>query len=501
MSQQAAQKCITSPLKAKLRYGKGRDIKTFVFMKLHLNDVNNSRIAEMAMIAVHEKDLFQQGGGDNQNNGIGMPRLVDKLVLCFDTQKPINPHCAARSKLDWKMVQDSQKKPFDRSSVFLINEFLKRQDRPICIVAHHGVFMDFPTLQTEINALQMSLFATEEENLLVADTGYACQDLDSPDHHKMHITTLDAIDYSIESLYLRYLNKRIPIETFTAEQYAMCLFELVRSFSEDFINVVSVMKFSDVMPRPKESVAKNLFPVQPEVSDASSNVNGIAQHSIIQPEYDVQTFVFFDLETTGLDTAADNITELCLIAVDRNEITELDNDMIEHEFGEFPKMPRVQDKISIVIDPLSTIPEVIVKLTKIDKDSLDIRGKKPFSYDTSTFLRSFLERQAHPICLVAHNGEAFDFQMLNSHLNRVKANPTFWKEIYCADSVLGIREFRGADRSKSNKLQDVLSEVGISNTHLTQHAAEGDTTALMIVAKLFPQNLFFWLDQHKRRFK
>ncbi|XP_077976502.1 three-prime repair exonuclease 1-like isoform X1 [Styela clava] len=361
--------------------------------------------------------------------------------------------------------------------------------------------MDFPALKSEITALQMSLFAMEEENLWIADTATACQDLDAPDQHKMHETTLDAIDYSMESLYLRYLKKRMPMETYTAEQYATCLMQLVDSIPDQFINVVSIMKFSDVLPR-DQKVARALFPTQStENGEESADQNEDPDRQANEHEYDIRTFVFLDLETTGLDTTTDNITELCLIAVDREQITELGNEVVEHEYGEFPKVPRVQDKLNILIDPLSMIPNEVSRITKIDKENLEVRNKKPFSYETSMILRSFLDRQAHPICLVAHNGDAFDYLILNNHLDRVKADQTIWKEIYCADSLTGVRELRQPCERRPNGLQYLMKEVGVHHSQLLPHSAEGDTIALMVVVKLFPQNLPMWLDQHKRRFK
>lgn len=58
---------------------------------------------------------------------------------------------------------------------------------------------------------------------------------------------------------------------------------------------------------------------------------------------EIQTFLFFDLETTGLDKKKDRITEIAMIAVDRDDLLS----SVRNNCA----IPRVLQKLCMIVNP------------------------------------------------------------------------------------------------------------------------------------------------------
>lgn len=136
----------------------------------------------------------------------------------------------------------------------------------------------------------------------------------------------------------------------------------------------------------------------------------------------IATYVFFDLETTGLPREENNrtkITELSFIAVKR-----------EHLLTSNTKVPRVQNKITLCFNPQKLISYESTEKTGLSNELLE--NEAPFDYNTFCLLNGFLDALTNPICLVAYNGNKFDFPILKNRLEAL--NVSFSHDIMCADS-------------------------------------------------------------------
>ena len=80
-------------------------------------------------------------------------------------------------------------------------------------------------------------------------------------------------------------------------------------------------------------------------------------------------------------------------------------------------------------------------------DNYNLTGQDKFTKSTGDLLNAFLSRLPVPVCLVAHNGNAYDFPLLRAEL--VKAGAEFGPNIFCVDSYVGIKEIFKMDMGYS----------------------------------------------------
>ena len=160
----------------------------------------------------------------------------------------------------------------------------------------------------------------------------------------------------------------------------------------------------------------------------------------------IKTLVYFDLEATGLKSSGrPRIPELCFVAVDVKEINTLNKKLCEKVRnitcpGDIllleTLLPRVLNKLTICVYPMFTIMPEISSITGLS--NYNLTGQDKFQKSTGDLLNAFLSRLPSPVCLVAHNGNAYDFPLLRAEL--VKAGAEFGPNIYCLDSYVGIKE-------------------------------------------------------------
>lgn len=67
-----------------------------------------------------------------------------------------------------------------------------------------------------------------------------------------------------------------------------------------------------------------------------------------------------------------------------------------------------------------------------------MENSKPFDANIVDLIRIFLDRLPKPVCIVAHNGNRFDFPIFRKAL--IKSNGLFPEDLYCADSLDAFRE-------------------------------------------------------------
>ncbi|XP_061723955.1 uncharacterized protein LOC133533523 [Cydia pomonella] len=141
----------------------------------------------------------------------------------------------------------------------------------------------------------------------------------------------------------------------------------------------------------------------------------------------IATYVFFDLETTGLPHLEKNrtkIIELCFVATSRKEI----------ERCGYREIPPVS-KITLVFNPQRPMQSKVVELTGFTNKLLE---HAPTFKQKTKSLVAFLEELEKPVCLVAHNGNIFDYKLLQTEFN--EAGEILPRDLLCVDSIIGFRK-------------------------------------------------------------
>ena len=230
----------------------------------------------------------------------------------------------------------------------------------------------------------------------------------------------------------------------------------------------------------------------------------------------IKTLVYCDLEATGLKNCGrPRITELSLVAVNTESILDLNKMLISH-LQKYPNkveslFPRVMNKLTVCVYPMATIrPEVSV-ITGLDNYNLS--GQATFDRNTGELLNSFLDRLPAPLCLVAHNGDLYDFPLLKSELE--KAGINLPSNTLCADSYVGIKEIfknrEGTQHLKNNR--DFihlgcptsyslinLHKLLLGSTPTQSHGAEADCLTLIRTTAAFGNTWVEWVQENCYQF-
>ena len=177
---------------------------------------------------------------------------------------------------------------------------------------------------------------------------------------------------------------------------------------------------------------------------------------------EVKTLVYCDLEATGLKSSGrPRITEISFVAVNTDNFLELSPQLrTQHtknciEVESF--LPRVMNKLTVCIYPMATIRPEVSDITGLDNYNLS--GQATFTVKTGELLSSYLTHLPAPICLVAHNGDLYDFPLLKAEME--KARITLPPGTLCVDSYVGMKEIfrRRAEAKVENVGNAVRSPV------------------------------------------
>ncbi|CAK9828853.1 Three prime repair exonuclease 2 [Anthophora retusa] len=149
----------------------------------------------------------------------------------------------------------------------------------------------------------------------------------------------------------------------------------------------------------------------------------------------IRTFIFFDLETTGLigKNFMPKVTEMSLIAVSRSAICDTTD-----------ILPRVLHKLVLPIHPNVRISEGIETLTGLSNTNLE--EVQHFNCEVYNLIINFVKRQIAPICFVAYNGNKFDYPIFLSELKNINKN--FCEDILSIDMLHLIKEFFSTKESR-----------------------------------------------------
>ncbi|KAL7288452.1 hypothetical protein TKK_0017534 [Trichogramma kaykai] len=145
----------------------------------------------------------------------------------------------------------------------------------------------------------------------------------------------------------------------------------------------------------------------------------------------IDTFVFFDLETTDLikGSLMPRILELSMVAVSRNSL--------QSDKRNRMALPRIMQKLTLIFNPMQPINYHASMVSNLWIDNL--QSLKPFDQNAYNTIMEFLKRLPGIICFVAHNGRNFDYPVFLSELEKIQQNIP--DSILCVDSFDAFKEF------------------------------------------------------------
>ncbi|XP_057561917.1 three-prime repair exonuclease 1 [Hippopotamus amphibius kiboko] len=220
------------------------------------------------------------------------------------------------------------------------------------------------------------------------------------------------------------------------------------------------------------------------------------------PPGPMQTLIFLDLEATGLPFSQPKITELCLLAIHRCALESLPTP--QGPPPTVPPPPRVLDKLSLCVAPGKACNPAASEITGLSTAVLAAHGRQRFDANLANLLRAFLQRQPQPWCLVAHNGDRYDFPLLQTELAMLDL-ATALDNAFCVDSIAALKALEQAGSPsehgprKSYSLGSIYMRL-YGQAPPDSHTAEGDALALLSICQWRPQALLQWIDAHARPF-
>ena len=160
---------------------------------------------------------------------------------------------------------------------------------------------------------------------------------------------------------------------------------------------------------------------------------------------DIKTFVYFDLEATGLKSSGrPRVFEISLIAVNTSDVIDLNESLLNKISGRPNEdtliqiescSPRIMNKLTFCVYPMAPIVPFVSSMTGLD--NYNLTGQSKFDRNIGNLLNNFLSCLPSPVCLVAHNGSQYDFPLLKAEME--KAGTKLGSHILCVDSYIGIK--------------------------------------------------------------
>jgi three prime repair exonuclease-1 len=182
---------------------------------------------------------------------------------------------------------------------------------------------------------------------------------------------------------------------------------------------------------------------------------------------DIRTFVYFDLEATGLKSSGrPRVCEISLVAVDASDIQDLHESLLKSISARTNEdsiiqvetsSPRIVNKLTLCVYPMAIIDPLVSDMTGLDNYNLTDQSK--FDRNIGNLLDIFLSCLPSPVCLVAHNGSKYDFPLLKAEMEKVGTK--LGSKILCVDSYLGIKSIIKNSQQIGNELKAVTELVNV----------------------------------------
>lgn len=253
-----------------------------------------------------------------------------------------------------------------------------------------------------------------------------------------------------------------------------------------------------------KSFQVNVTLPQPAFEDAESTAT--AQSPPLQ---NLSTLVFFDLETTGLPARGApkvQITELSMIAVSKS-------DFEKSQFSDLHDV-RIMNKMCMCVRPTVGVSPCAARLTGLN--DCNLLDQQIFDKDTAIMIKIFISKLPKPVCLLAHNGNLFDFPLLKAELQN--ADVHLPEDVLTADTLNAFKGSESCSSSTGNALTSTnrvktkgktsrpsyalnnLYMKYFNKTAANNHSAEGDCVALMMVCHIMRHSILPWICQNARQF-
>lgn len=210
------------------------------------------------------------------------------------------------------------------------------------------------------------------------------------------------------------------------------------------------------------------------MSHASMHHNAMSATAL----HDTHTVVYFDFETTGLETQTNDVIELAAVvdpaSIDKSQSSE---------------KPETLFKSLIRLDQHSTIPESATRVHGITTSMLNDDEVESFVIVWAKFIiwldawRNLISSR-HRILLIAHNCFGYDRVMIDATCRRHSIVLPRWLQF--SDSLIAIRSLY-VGVYKSYALQKLALALGIDTSKMHAHRAEDDVRLLMDVITRLPQ--------------
>ena len=175
----------------------------------------------------------------------------------------------------------------------------------------------------------------------------------------------------------------------------------------------------------------------------------------------INTLVYLDLEATGLkNSGRPRITEISLVAINTKDIISLQGQILSYLQKERNQsnwmqvetiLPRMMNKLTLCVYPMATIMPEVTRITGLD--NYNLTGQARFDKHLGDLINAFLARLPSPICLVAHNGQMYDFPLLKAEMRQ--AGSTLKSSILYVDSLIGIKEIFSERKMSRRKIANM----------------------------------------------
>jgi len=299
----------------------------------------------------------------------------------------------------------------------------------------------------------------------------------------------DESDEAVRRRWLRFFPNQEDMPPLTEATRPLILAR-IRKMEEE----VAARQTTSSKERPHPKPARG----QAARESATSSVNDITDRGKTdrKEEEGAFTLVFLDLEATGLAGTwpRPRITEVSMVAIGRDEFTRFAEQISRAQPTLAVKIrPRVSDRLTLCLRPTTTVPSHVAELTGLDNFNLE--GQKSFGQHTGEAIKAFLGHLVQPACLVAHNGNRYDFPLLAAELKACgQWEAVAGTGVLCLDSLTILRDiFKDEDAAAANVDMDEHLPEGIGLLPATPPRKEKEDSHNSFLPRVPPRDTEFGL--------